>query len=314
MIVHNDIDQLPVFRNAVITVGTFDGVHTGHQQIIRLMKSEAQKLGGETIIITFYPHPRKIVSSGADQVRLLNTLNEKIHLLEKFGIDHLVIVPFTETFANLSAREYIKDFLISTFHPNTVIIGHDHHFGKGREGNYLLLEKLATEFGYRVQEIPEHMLHDITISSTKIRTALLESDVETGSAFLGYDYFFSGQVVEGNQLGRTIGYPTANIKVDEEKLIPGNGVYAVFVTIKGYEKVFRGMMNIGVRPTVDGIRRMIEVNIFEFDEEIYGQTLRVTIKKHMRNEQKFNDLGALKEQLGKDQIEALASLHDFRDT
>jgi riboflavin kinase / FMN adenylyltransferase len=312
MIVHNDIFRLPVFRNAVITVGTFDGVHTGHQQIIHLMKAEAEKVNGETIIITFHPHPRKIVSTGRDQILLLNTLSEKIQLLEKYSIDHIVVIPFNETFANLSAEEYIKDFLVNTFHPNTIIIGHDHHFGKERKGNYLLLEQKALEYKYVVQEIPEHMLHNITISSTKIRSALLQYDVVTACEFLGYNYFFSGKVVEGNKLGRTIGYPTANIKVvDENKLIPGEGVYAVFVTIPGSGQLFWGMMNIGTRPTVDDTRQVIEVNIFDFDKNIYDSILTISIIKHLRKEQKFDGLDSLKNQLEKDKIAALKMLSEF---
>ncbi|MEP7110037.1 MAG: riboflavin kinase, partial [Ferruginibacter sp.] len=221
MTVHTNISDLPVFRNAMITIGTFDGVHGGHQQIIQLMKAEALKAGGETIIITFHPHPRKIIGNQAGPVYLLNTLEEKIALLEKYGIDHLVVVPFTEAFANQSAEAYIANFLVKTFHPHTIIIGHDHRFGRERSGDFQLMEDKAAEYGYDVKEIPGYMLKDITISSTRIREALLQGDIETASYFLGYDYFFSGKVVEGNKLGRTIGFPTANLLVpDENKLVP----------------------------------------------------------------------------------------------
>ncbi|MEJ7586520.1 MAG: riboflavin biosynthesis protein RibF [Ferruginibacter sp.] len=231
MTVHSDIQQLPVFKKPFITIGTFDGVHGGHRQIIQLMKAEAARADGETTIVTFHPHPRMIISARQEPVYLLNTLEEKIGLLEKYGIDHLVVVPFTEAFASQSAEAYIADFLVNTFHPHTIIIGHDHRFGKGRIGDFQLLEDKATEYGYAVKEIPGFMLHDITISSTKIREALLDGDIEIANHFLGYDYFFSGKVVEGNKLGRTISYPTANLEIGgENKLVPANGVYAVWIT------------------------------------------------------------------------------------
>jgi riboflavin kinase/FMN adenylyltransferase len=241
---------------------------------------------------------------------LLNTLDEKIALLEKYGIDHLVVVPFTEAFASQSAEDYIADFLVKTFHPHTIIIGHDHRFGKGRTGDFKLLEDKAPEYGYEVKEIPGYMLQDMTISSTRIREALLQGDIDTSNHLLSYDYFFSGKVVEGNKLGRTIGYPTANILVaDENKLIPGNAVYAVLIKNEKLGiKHLGGMMNIGVRPTVDGTKRTIEVNIFDFDQDIYGETLTITLKKHLRSEVKFNGLNALKAQLAKDRKEALVAL------
>ena len=307
MIVHNDIKHLPVFRNSVLTVGTFDGVHSGHRQIIRLMKETAEKVNGETIIITFHPHPRNIVSPQGTPVWLLNTLDEKIQLLEEFGIDHLVIVPFTEAFAELSATAYIEDFLISTFHPNTIIIGHDHRFGKGRTGNYQLLEEKASQFNYTLKEIPGHMLQDITISSTKIRHALQVSDIDTANSFLGYPYFFSGKVIKGAQIGRTIGFATANLEVESPaKLIPANGVYAVQVEINSKPSKVNGIMNIGTRPTVGGINNVIEVHLFDFNEDIYDETLTVYLRKYLRSEQKFDGLDALKKQINTDQLNAKA--------
>ncbi|MDO9374716.1 MAG: bifunctional riboflavin kinase/FAD synthetase [Bacteroidota bacterium] len=329
MTVHHDIQHLPEFENALVTIGTFDGIHRGHQQILQLMKEEAERVGGETVIITFHPHPRTVIDkqtgaeiNGADSpasagISLLNTLEERISILSNSGIDHLVIVPFTKEFAEQSATAYISDFLVNTFHPHTIIIGHDHRFGKNRSGDFQLLEDKAAEFGYEVKEIPGFMLKDLTISSTRIREAMLTGDVETASFFLGYDYFFSGTVVEGNKLGRTFGYPTANLQIeDENKLIPGNGVYAVEVLQPhaelGHQEVaidiFRGMMNIGVRPTVDGSKRVIEVHIFNFDKDIYGETLTVTIKKHLRSEIKFDGLDSLKKQLGKDKKAAIEVL------
>ncbi|MES2431204.1 MAG: bifunctional riboflavin kinase/FAD synthetase [Bacteroidota bacterium] len=310
MQVHYDIAALPVFTKAVITIGTFDGLHNGHRQIIELMRSEAARINGETVFITFNPHPRQVISPTTSPVYLLNTLEEKILLLGKAGIDHLVIVPFTKEFAEQTADEYIKNFLVDTFHPHTIIIGHDHHFGKNRSGNYKLLEAKAAENNFIVKEIPGYMLKDITISSTRIREALLKGDVDTSNYFLGYNYFFSGKVIEGNKLGRTIGYPTANLQIEEEsKLIPGDGVYAVEIKLNGQSTILKGMMNIGIRPTVDGTKRVIEVNIFDFDKDIYGRQLTVAIKKHLRSEVKFTGLDALKDQLGKDKEDALVALN-----
>ena len=309
MIVHKNIETLPAFKNAVITIGTFDGVHTGHQQLINLMRETASAINGETVIITFYPHPRQIIAAQQSQVFLLNTMQEKISLLEKFGVQHLVIVPFTEAFSHLTANEYIEQFLVHTFKPHTIIIGHDHRFGKSRAGNFNLLQQYASIYTYTVKEIPGYMLEENIISSTKIREALTKGDFITTNKYLGYAYFFSGIVIEGNKIGRTIGYPTANLQVEnDKKIIPGNGVYAVQVhaVINGSTINAKGMMNIGLRPTVEGTNRMIEVNIFNFDAAIYGETLTITIKKRLRNEQKFNDLQALKNQLAKDKIEATA--------
>lgn len=303
MQVHYDIHDLPSFKNAVITAGTFDGVHTGHAQIITQLKNEAALVQGETVIISFYPHPRKIISG--KEIFVLNTLDEKIALLSAKGIDHLVIVPFNEIFSEQSPEDYIKDFLVGKFHPRTIIIGYDHKFGKGRKGDYHLVEEYGKIYGFDVKEIEQHIINDVTISSTKIREALLAGELDTANNYLGYDYFFEGLIIEGNKLGRTIGYPTANLQImDADKLIPGNGVYAVTCELidenKDATPLLKGMMNIGLRPTVDGTKRTIEVNIFDFDEDIYGKTLRVYLKKYLRGEVKFNGLDALKTQLAKD--------------
>ena len=303
--VHRDFEHLPDFKKAVITIGTFDGVHLGHQQILKLLKKEADEIGGETVIITFYPHPRKIVSHGKSDIKILNTLDEKIELLDEKGVGHLAVVAFTDEFANQSAEEYIENFLAKKFHPHTIIIGYDHKFGRNRLGDYYLLEKMGEKFHYKVKEIPEQVLNHVTISSTKIREALLKNDINTANTYLGYPYFFEGKVVEGNKLGRTIGYPTANLLIeDEEKLVPGNGVYAVTLTIGQNEIAWKGMMNIGNRPTVNGTIRTIEVNIFDFDKDIYGQYMRVYIHAYLRGEVKFDGLDQLKDQLAKDKENA----------
>ncbi|MCY7310362.1 MAG: bifunctional riboflavin kinase/FAD synthetase [Chitinophagaceae bacterium] len=309
MQVHRDIENLPAFRNAVVTIGTFDGVHMGHRQVIDKLKTEAKAVNGETVIITFHPHPRKVVSSTILGIRLINTLDEKIELLQQLGIDHVVVVPFTDAFANQLAEDYVKNFLIDKFHPHTIIIGYDHHFGRDRLGDYRLLEKLSGICNYQLKEIPKHILENISISSTNIREAILHSDIATADTLLGYEFFFSGVVVHGDKLGRKLGYPTANLKVtDEEKIIPGNGIYAVYVQPAGSLQRLKGMMSIGFRPTVDGKKRVIEVNIFDFDKEIYDQPLKVFVKKYLREEIKFDGLEALVKQIDQDKIDSLKVL------
>jgi riboflavin kinase/FMN adenylyltransferase len=316
MKVHRNIEQLPVFRNAVVTIGTFDGVHEGHRQVIKNLREEAKTINGETVIITFHPHPRKVVSSAILGIRLINTLDEKIELLEQLDVDHLVIVPFTEAFANQPAEEYIREFLVNKFHPHTVIIGYDHRFGRDRLGNYRLLEKNAKDYNYHLKEIPKHIIDHISISSTNIREAILHDDIETANKLLGYDFFFSGEVVHGDKMGKKLGYPTANLKVtDDEKIIPGNGIYAVYAELLDdgqrptvNRQRLKSMMSIGFRPTVDGKKRVIEVNIFDFDKEIYGQTLTVYVKKYLREEVKFNSLDELVKQIDQDKLESLKVL------
>ena len=328
MEVYRSVEQLPPFKNAVITIGTFDGVHEGHRKIIDHLKQEAETINGETVIITFHPHPRKVVSSAILGIRLINTLDEKIELLAEAGIDHLVIIPFTEAFAEQSAEDYIQNFLIKNFHPHTIITGYDHRFGKDRLGDYRLLEKMAPVYNYILKEIPKHVLDEIAISSTNIREAIIHSDIETANKLLGYDFFFEGIVVDGDKLGRKLGYPTANLKVtDEEKIVLGNGIYAVYVEVlpdqnpkpkfqdsnsysllTTHHSLLKGMMSIGFRPTVDGKKKVIEVNIFDFDKEIYGKVIRVYVKKYLRPEIKFNDLDELVKQIDQDKIESLKVL------
>jgi riboflavin kinase/FMN adenylyltransferase len=307
--VHKDLGQLPAFKKAVVTIGTFDGVHSGHRQIIKLLKQEAASIGGETVIITFHPHPRKIVYKGQSNIKTINTLDEKIELLNEIGIEHLAVAAFTDEFANQSAEEYVENFLVKKFHPETIIIGYDHKFGRNRSGDYSLLEKMGEKYNYRVKEIPEHVLNEITISSTKIREALIKSDIDTANNFLGYKYFFEGKVVEGKKIGRMIGYPTANLFIeDEEKLVPGNGIYAVELKVGETAELLKGMMSIGMNPTVNGTKRTIEVNIFDFDRNVYGQKMRVYVTAYLRDEVKYNGLDELKEQLAMDKVNALEKL------
>ena len=303
MQVHKDISNLPFFKNAVITIGTFDGVHTGHLQIIEQLKEEARMISGETVIITFDPHPRLVVPTADHNIRLLNTLEEKIELLANKQIDHLVVVPFTELFSQQTAEEYIDKFIFQFFHPHTIIIGFDHHFGKDRRGNYLLLEEFSRQYHFQVKQIPEHVLNEITISSTKIRNALLGNDIATANKFLGYDNFFEGVVVEGDKIGRTIGYPTANLVLgDQSKLVPGDGIYAVEIAIEDASIRFNGMMSIGLRPTIGKSNRTIEIHVLDFKSDLYDKIIRVFVKSFIRSELKFKDLEELKRAIANDEI------------
>ena len=312
MQVHHQTDNLPAFRNAVVTIGTFDGVHKGHQLIIDQMKKEAASINGETVIITFHPHPRKIIGKNSGKLFLLTTMEERIFLLEAAGIDHLVVIPFTEAFAEQDAAVYVKDFLVKYFHPHTIIIGYDHRFGKNRQGDYHLMDALAPINNYIIKEINERVLNEVTISSTRIREALGQGDIKTANEFLGYPYFFEGRVIHGDKRGRTIGYPTANIQLkNPDKLTPADGVYAVRVTLTdsgGQSIVNQGMMNIGLRPTVDGLNHNIEVHLFDFNEDIYGQIIQISVIHRIRDEQKFSGIEALKAQLEKDRKVALEML------
>ena len=314
MTVHHDLKQLPTFKNAIITTGAFDGVHIGHQEIISRMKQIALEIGGETVIITFHPHPRKVISSIPGEIKQLTSLEERIELLTQSGIDHLVVVNFDYAFSNLSADEYIKAFLFDHFHPHTILVGYDHRFGKGRNGNFELLQKFGAELGFEVEQIHEKIISDEIVSSTHIRNYILEHQIEKANALLGYPYLFEGFVVRGNQIGRTIGFPTANLHINnEEKIIPSNGVYAVKVKGKCLAgTIYNGMMNIGIRPTVDGQKKVIEVHILDFDQDIYEQNLTVMVYEYIRGEVKFDGLEALKAQLAKDKITAAAILKKYQ--
>ena len=306
MKVHYHLENLPEFRRAVITIGTFDGVHKGHQTIIDAVLNQAKKVDGESILITFHPHPRKIIQPESS-LQLINTLEEKISLLNKKGLSHLVIVPFTAEFSNQSPEDYIKDFLVKKFNPHSIIIGYDHHFGKDRKGNYLLLEEQKSLWGYELIEIPKHVLDEIAISSTKIRKALKNSDIESANKLLGYDFFFTGKVIHGDKLGRILGYPTANlVYTDEDKIRLGDGVYAVYVSIENETK--KGMLSIGNRLTLADNSPKVEINIFDFNSYIYDLEIIITIHSYLRAQAKFETLEDLKKQLEVDKNNAQAVL------
>jgi riboflavin kinase/FMN adenylyltransferase len=305
MQVHFQIDQLPAFKNAALTVGTFDGVHNGHRVILEQLKQEASLCEGESVVITFHPHPRRVLSN-ADAPSLLTGLEERIERFQLHGIDHLVVVAFDHVFAEYTALDYVEKFLVALFHPKVIVIGHDHRFGKDRKGDYALLDQLGERFDYRVKEIPEKLLQHARISSTGIRHALLEGDIEHANRLLGYRFALEGVVIEGDKLGRTLGFPTANLSItDSDKLIPSSGVYAVEVELlkTGAPRKLTGMMNIGYRPTVNGRERRIEVHIFHFDEDIYHERLKVFLIAYTRKEMKFAGLEMLKARLHQDRQE-----------
>lgn len=301
MNVYYGIQEFKKLENAVVTSGTFDGVHLGHQKILKRLNEVAELTNGESVVITFYPHPRSVISPDNQIVKLLSTLDEKIELLEKSGVNHLLIVPFTREFSELSSEEFIQKILIDTIGTKTLVIGYDHRFGKNREGGFDYLKLNKEKYGFGIEEISRQDIENVGVSSSKIRKALQEGDVPSADHFLGRNYSLSGVIVKGKQLGRTIGFPTANIQVREiAKLIPLDGVYAVKVYYK--DEAFGGMLNIGNRPTVDGTFQTVEVNIFDFDQEIYGEKLTVEFLQKIRNEQKFNGLDELKAQIAKDKI------------
>ena len=301
MKIYHSIDLFGPVPNPVVSVGTFDGVHLGHQQIFAAMKEEALRCGGETVVVTFYPHPRLVIHPDSKDPKFINTQEKKYEIINRSEIDHLIIIPFTREFSNISSAEFVKRFLVEKINVHKLIVGYDHHFGKDRHGSFTELKGLARIFGFELQEVQATMIDGLPISSTKIRKALIEGNVKLANSLLGYDYSISGKVVYGNRIGRTIGFPTANIELeDHHKLVPGNGVYVV--EIKLDKRTLKGMMNIGMRPTVGGTKRVIEVHIFDFDEDIYHKTIRITLIKWLRPEQKFNGLDELKVQLAKDEV------------
>lgn len=307
MIVHHGTDNLTPLPQAVVTSGTFDGVHQGHQKILTRLTELARNSRGESVVLTFWPHPRTVVSNDSQNLRLLSTLDEKIELLREAGVDHLVVIPFTRSFSQLTSEEFIQRILIQKIGTQKLVIGYDHRFGRDREGGFDYIRQHQAEYGFEVEEIPRQDIEDVGVSSSKIRTALAEGKIRTANQFLGRAYNVTGTVVKGRQLGRTIGFPTANLQVDDPvKLIPANGVYAVEVLHRG--QTLGGMTNIGFRPTVAGENQTIETYIFNFDADIYGEHLTLRFREYIRPEQKFSGLPALIEQLKQDEKQARALL------
>lgn len=310
MAIYFGTENLLVFKKAVITIGTFDGVHKGHKAILHEVVKLSEQIGGESILLIFDPHPRKLLKSN-EPLKILTPLHQKLDLLLKTGIKNIVVVHFTHNFANLSAQSYIEDFLINNFHPYSIIIGYDHHFGHNRTGNINLLRAYSDKFKYTIHEIAPQLIHEATVSSTKIRNAIVEGKLDVAQQMLERPYSIIGKVIHGNKLGRTIGYPTANLKlIEAEQLLPANGIYAV--TVKHKNAYFCGMLNIGYNPTISEKKELkIEVNIFDFNSEIYDSTIEIGFIKKIRDEIKFSSINALKEQLGKDKLESEIVLRDF---
>lgn len=304
MRVYNNIDEFTAVNNAVVTIGTFDGVHIGHRKIISGIKELAESTGGETVILTFFPHPRMILHPEDESIKLITTMAEKAELMECLGVDHLIITPFSRDFSNQSAESYIRDVLVNKIGTKKIVIGYDHRFGKDRQGGLEDLQRLGPVYGFDVVEIPEQDINEVAISSTRIRNALLSGDIHLANSFLGYPFFITGNVVRGDQIGRQLGYPTANIVVEEKyKLIPCDGIFAVTVIVAG--QTYKGMAYIGSRPTVNGLTRNIEVNIFDFNEDIYNQTIRMEFHHYIRGDVKFSSLDELKVQLAQDKVDVL---------
>lgn len=303
MKIYNTIDEFSPIKNAVVTIGTFDGVHKGHQKIIRHLVEAAHKIGGEVVLLTFFPHPRMVLFPDDHGLLLLNTLDEKIQLLEQFGVQHLIIHPFSKEFSRTSSTGFVRDLLVNKIGVKKLITGYDHHFGRNREGSFDDLQELAPVYNFEVEKIPEQDINDVAISSTKIRNALTEGDIKTANEFSGHPYSISGTVVHGDQRGRQLGFPTANIEVTENyKLIPANGVYAVHVYILENDilKKYKGTLNIGVRPTFDNGNKTIEVYILDFNDDIYGKKITVRFISRLRDEKKFNSVSDLTEAMKND--------------
>lgn len=292
--------------NPVVTIGTFDGVHLGHRKIIDRLREISAEIGGESVIFTFDPHPRKVVSPGETNLRLLTTLDEKIELFEQSGIDNLIIYPFTAEFANLTYEQFVEQILVGMIHTKYLVVGYDHRFGRDRQGGFEFLKKCADRHDFEIEKLDVLLMNESNISSTKIREAIQHGDFETANSYLGYAFSLHGKVVEGQHLGRQIEFPTANVEAsDPDKIIPGYGVYAVKVRIGGQLRM--GMLNIGSRPTVNhnADNRSIEVNVFDFEADVYGQPIELKFYKKLRDEQKFASLDELKGQLAKDKLVTL---------
>ena len=297
-------------RKTIITIGTFDGVHLGHQSILKKVVEAKENNTYESSLLTFFPHPRMVLQQDTS-IKLLNTIDEKAELLDKFGIDNLIIHPFDAAFSNLSAEEFVKEILVDRLNIHKIIIGHDHRFGKNRTADISDLILFGKKYGFEVEQINAHEIDEIAISSTKIRKALMEGNIKLANQFLGYSYFISGKVIEGKKIGRTLGFPTANIQINESyKLLPKNGVYIVSSEIN--DILYFGMMNIGNNPTLGENEQSIEVHYFDMSENIYNKKLKISILEHIRDEQKFNSLTELQAQLEKDKLFSLNYIQNLK--
>jgi len=307
--VYYSLQDFIALPKAAVTTGTFDGVHLGHKKIIKQLNEVAQKIEGQSVLLTFFPHPRTVLQPDLD-LKLINSQNEKIELLKQTGLDHLIIHPFTKEFSRTSSLDFVRNYLVNTIGAKKLVIGYDHHFGRNREGSFEHLKEFGPLYGFEVEEISAQDVEDTTVSSTKIRKALSSGDITTANEYLQYEFPLRGKVVEGEKIGRNIGFPTANLVVEDNyKIVPAKGVYAVKVSLpaEGISGL-KGMCNIGHRPTFGGKFKTIEVHIFDFDQNLYGQQLSLQFVKQLRTEIKFDGKEALQKQLKADEHAARAAL------
>lgn len=303
MKIYEGLNEFLPVKNPVVTSGTFDGVHLGHQKILHRIREIARSVEGETVLITFWPHPRLVLYPEEHKLRLLSTFEEKAKLLRQFGIDHLVTIPFTKEFSQLTSKEFIEEVIVNKIQTKKLVIGYDHRFGKNREGSFEYLKENCSSYGFELEEISRQDVDEIGVSSTKIRQALESGDIETANSYLGRPYELNGLVVKGQQIGRSIGFPTANVHIPNDyKLIPKDGVYAVEASVNG--SIYKSMLNIGNRPTVDGSKKSVEAHLFDFQGDLYDKQITIYLKAYLREEQKFENLEGLKAQLQKDQQRA----------
>ncbi|MCB0430378.1 MAG: bifunctional riboflavin kinase/FAD synthetase [Flavobacteriales bacterium] len=309
MKVYRSIESFEVKGPKVVTLGTFDGVHSGHRKILNRLRQISRQQNMPSVLLTFFPHPRMVLQNKQSDLKLLNTLDEKIALLESEQLDHLIIHPFTLEFSRMSHTEFVREMLVNRIGVKKLVVGYNHQFGRNREGSFEQLKELSQTFEFDVEEIPAEDIDEVIVSSTKIREALMEGQLKVANLYLGYDYQLSGKVVAGDRIGRSIGFPTANIQIgDPNKLIPANGVYAVTVQVE--DTWYNGMLNIGNRPTVKGQEQRVEVHIFDFQRSIYDLEVVIRLKEKIRNEKDFGDLTALTSQLRSDKEKALKVLAD----
>jgi riboflavin kinase/FMN adenylyltransferase len=302
--IFHSINDFKSTKKTIVTIGTFDGVHIGHQKIIEKLIQNATEYNYESLILTFFPHPRMVLQEGSD-IKLLNTIDEKSVLLEKMGLENLVIHPFDKEFSRLTAEEFVKTILVDIFNIKKIIIGHDHRFGRNRTADINDLELFGKQFGFEVEQISAQEIDAVSISSTKIRNAIIEGNMAVANEYLGYNYLLTGIVIQGKQLGRTIDFPTANLKIEEDyKLIPKNGVYIVKSNIN--QKTVFGVMNIGTNPTVNGEYLSIEVHFIDFDGDLYNSKIEISVLERIRDEQKFDSIELLKKQIQKDKDVAIS--------
>ena len=298
MKIFTNLSKFKSTNKTFVTIGTFDGVHIGHQKVIKKLIKSAKKNNATAVLLTFFPHPRMVLQKDLD-IKLINTIEERTELLENLGLDILVIHQFSIKFAKLSALDFVRSILVNTLNISRLVIGYDHHFGKNREGNFEQLQEYGHTYNFKVKKISQKEISDITVSSTKIRKAIEKGEIVKANSYLGYNFMLTGIVVEGKNLGEKIGFPTANLHIEETyKLIPKTGAYVVKSTIDAKEVY--GMMNIGFRPTVNGKNQTIEVHFFNFDSRIYDEKIQIEVLKFLREEQKFDSVEALKKQLAKD--------------